>query len=259
MPSANPPSVSLRQVSLRFSQANAPAVEDISLEIAPGEFLAFLGPSGSGKTTLLRLAAGLETPTSGSIRIDGADPLRARPGMAYIFQDATLLPWLDARRNIEVPLRLRGLSRLKRQPIVNEMLRLVRLEEVQRRYPGQLSGGMKMRVSVARALATAPDLLLLDEPFGALDEMTRHALNEELLTLRERKPWTGLFVTHSVEEAVFLADRVAILCATPGRVAEIVEVTLPRPRRAELRESAAYFSLVSRINARLRQTLPEPA
>jgi NitT/TauT family transport system ATP-binding protein len=199
--------VVFHEVSKRFG--NGPLVLDrLDFDVGVGEFVALIGPSGCGKSTLLRLIAGLSPVSSGELLIEGRAPECGRRETAFIFQDPTLLPWLNVQRNIEVPLRIRGTPREERRRVSDDMLRLVRLADVRDRYPRQLSGGMKMRVSVARALAQAPRLLLMDEPFGALDEMTRQHLNEELLELRHAQNWTAFFVTHSVAEAVFLSTRI---------------------------------------------------
>jgi NitT/TauT family transport system ATP-binding protein len=173
--------------------------------------------------------------------------------VAFIFQEPTLLPWLNVQHNIEVPLRLRGLSAAERRRRSTELLELVRLREDRRKFPRQLSGGMKMRVSVARALVQAPQLLLMDEPFGALDEMTRQHLNEELLDLRRAQSWTAFFVTHSVAEAVFLSSRILVMAARPGRIRREVAVPFPYPRGPELRVEAGFHRLVDEVSAELRR------
>ena len=181
-------------------------LEDISLHASRGEFVSFIGPSGCGKTTLLKLIAGLARVSEGQLSIAGGEPTDFRRHMAFIFQEPTLLPWLSVAKNIQLPLRLRGVPENERHEIAGRLIRLVRLDDVKDFYPRELSGGMKMRVSVARALALSPKILLLDEPFGALDEMTRNHLNEELLAIRSAEEWTAFFVTHSVSEAVFLSS-----------------------------------------------------
>ena len=185
------------------------ALRDLNLEISRGQFVSIVGPSGCGKSTFLRLVAGLDAPTSGELRVDGHDPL----GLAFVFQDATLLPWRSVAHNITLPLELRREDADER---VAQTLALVGLTDFAAAYPAQLSGGMRMRVSIARALVTRPQILLLDEPFGALDEITRQRLNEELLHLWQEDRWTGLFVTHNVSEAVFLSQRVLVMSARPG-------------------------------------------
>ncbi len=223
------------------------------LELSEGALTAVVGPSGCGKSTLLRLVASLSRPTRGEVRIGGNGARAEPPGrMGIVFQDATLLPWLDVRRNIELPLRLRGIAAPERREAAREQARRVGLGGVIDRHPAQLSGGMKMRVSLARALAADPAILLLDEPFGALDALTRDRLNEELSALQERGRWTAVFVTHSVTEAVFLADRILVFSPGPGEVAGDIAVDLPRPRRADLRETDAFHRLVTRVSGMVR-------
>jgi len=251
-----PASVAMEAVGKRF--ADGPEVlASVTLTARPGDFIALIGPSGCGKTTLLRLLAGLTPPSEGAITVDGVIPAEAREHLSFIFQEPTLLPWLSAQRNVELPLRLRGEADAARQERARELLRLVGLEQAAAQYPRQLSGGMKMRVSLARALTRQPGLLLLDEPFAALDELTRNRLNEDLLRLRERAPFTAFFVTHSVSEAVFLSNRIFVLAANPGRVAAEIVAPFPYPRTAELRESPEYLQLVARITTRLRAHSPQ--
>ncbi len=226
----------------------------IDCAVAAGEFVSLIGPSGCGKSTLLRLIAGLSPISGGELRVDGHPPRRGHAGTAFIFQEPTLLPWLNVQRNIEVPLRIRRTAVAERRRLAREMLERVQLTDARRKFPRQLSGGMKMRVSVARALVQAPRLLLMDEPFGALDEMTRHHLNEELLELRQAQNWTALFVTHSVAEAVFLSSRILVMAANPGRIVADLPVPFPHPRRADLREQPAFHDLVDRVSAELRPT-----
>jgi NitT/TauT family transport system ATP-binding protein len=231
----------------------ARVLENVSLRVASGEFVSLIGPSGCGKSTLLKLVSGLSAPTSGQISIEGMTPLNARETISFIFQDATLLPWRNVISNVSLGLELEGMAKPRRTKIVEELLALVGLDQVGDRYPRQLSGGMKMRVSIARALATTPRLLLMDEPFGALDEMTRDRLNEELLRLRERDRWTALFVTHSVAEAVFLSNRIIVLGANPGRVLFDIPVAFPYPRDDALRGSEAYQRAVVEVSVALRE------
>ena len=242
--------VSLSNLSKRYG-SSPPVLRQIDLAIDQGEFVSLIGPSGCGKSTLLKLISGLTNPSSGSILIDGMTPVNARKTMSYIFQDATLLPWRTVARNVGLGLELEHVGREVRKEKVQSLLELVGLTHVARAYPRQLSGGMKMRVSVARALATTPHLLLMDEPFGALDEMTRHRLNEELLALRQRQRSTTLFVTHSISEAVFLSDRILLMGANPGRVCEEITVTLPSTRTAELRNEAGFLQFVAQVGRRL--------
>jgi NitT/TauT family transport system ATP-binding protein len=245
------PEIALHGVSKRYRNA-AVALESISLSVERGEFVTFLGPSGCGKSTLLKLVSGLSPASGGTVRVNGMTPENARELMSFIFQDATLLPWRTVEHNVGLGLELEHAPRAARAERVARMLELVSLGNVTKRYPRQLSGGMKMRVSIARALVSRPRILLMDEPFAALDEMTRDRLNEELLRLFIEQKWTVLFVTHSVAEAVFLSSRIVILAAHPGRVAHELEVNLPWPRTAETRESKAYEEAVTQASRLLR-------
>jgi NitT/TauT family transport system ATP-binding protein len=247
--------VRLSAVTKRFG--DGPVVLDgIDLTAATGDFVALIGPSGCGKTTILRLISGLSPVTSGTVTVGGRRASEARDRLGYIFQDATLLPWLSVTANLEAPLRIKGVAKTERRRICQEMLERVRLQGVAERVPRQLSGGMKMRVSVARALALAPELLLLDEPFGALDEMTRNHLNEELLQLREHHAWTAFFVTHSVSEAVFLSNRIVVLGTNPGRIVAEIQVPFPYPRTAALRQEPGFHQLVDHVSQSLRAVDP---
>jgi NitT/TauT family transport system ATP-binding protein len=246
-----PPEISIDSVSKQF-RSGALALERVSMQVAKGEFVSLLGPSGCGKSTLLRLVSGLTPATAGSVVVNGKTPASARAEMSFIFQDATLLPWRTVERNVGLGLELEHAPRSERKAKVAKMLELVGLTHVAGRYPRQLSGGMKMRVSIARALVSRPRILLLDEPFAALDEMSRDRLNEELLRLYAEQQWTVLFVTHSVAEAVFLSTRVVILAAHPGRVAHVVPIELPWPRTAETRMTDAYEEQVAHVSRLLR-------
>jgi len=245
------PEIELMGVSKRYRNA-AVAIEDISLTVQRGEFVTFLGPSGCGKSTLLKLVSGLSPVSGGAVRVNGMTPENARQLVSFIFQDATLLPWRTVEENVGLGMELEHAARPARKERVAKMLDLVSLSHVAKRYPRQLSGGMKMRVSIARALASRPRILLMDEPFAALDEMTRDRLNEELLRLYSEQKWTVLFVTHSVAEAVFLSTRVVILAAHPGRVAHEIAVDLPWPRTAATRESKAFEEQVTQASRLLR-------
>ena len=245
------PEIALNSVGKRFRNG-AVALSDISLAVERGEFVTFLGPSGCGKSTLLKLIAGLSSPSQGRIQVNGMTPENARELISFIFQDATLLPWRTVEKNVGLGLELEHAARVVRRERVARMLDLVGLQHVANSYPRQLSGGMKMRVSIARALVSKPRILLMDEPFAALDEMTRDRLNEELLRLHAEQQWTVLFVTHSVSEAVFLSSRVVILAAHPGRVAQEVDVHLAWPRTADTRESLAFEEIVTHVTRLLR-------
>jgi NitT/TauT family transport system ATP-binding protein len=243
--------IALDGVSKQF-RAGALALQDVSLQVKKGEFVSLLGPSGCGKSTLLRLVSGLTAATSGAIAVNGILPVNARELMSFIFQDATLLPWRTVEQNVGLGLELEHAARALRREKVAKMLDLVGLTHVAKRYPRQLSGGMKMRVSIARALVSRPRILLLDEPFAALDEMSRDRLNEELLRLYLEQQWTVLFVTHSVAEAVFLSTRIVVLAPHPGRIAHVVPVELPWPRTAETRLTPAFEQEVARVSRLLR-------
>ena len=220
------------------------ALHNLNLAIGRGQFVSIVGPSGCGKSTFLRLVAGLDAPTSGELRVEGHDPL----GLAFVFQDATLLPWRSVAHNITLPLELRREDADER---VTQTLALVGLTDFAAAYPAQLSGGMRMRVSIARALVTRPQILLLDEPFGALDEITRQRLNEELLRLWQEDRWTGLFVTHNVSEAVFLSQRVLVMSARPGRILADIPIPFPYPRSPYLRSAPEFIRIANGISRQL--------
>ena len=243
--------IALDGVTKQF-RSGALALQNVSIRVEKGEFVSLLGPSGCGKSTLLRLVSGLTPASAGSITVNGMTPVNARELMSFIFQDATLLPWRTVEQNVGLGMELEHMARPARKEKVAKMLGLVGLTHVAQRYPRQLSGGMKMRVSIARALVSRPRILLMDEPFAALDEMSRDRLNEELLRLYLEHHWTVMFVTHSVAEAVFLSTRIVILASHPGRVAHVVPVELAWPRTAETRLTAAYESEVARISRLLR-------
>jgi NitT/TauT family transport system ATP-binding protein len=236
------PLVSLKSISKTFSNGTV-ALNDMSLDIGVGEFLSLLGPSGCGKSTVLRIIAGLGEPTSGSIEWPSADHDAAgRPQreIGFVFQEPTLMPWATVFNNVWLPLRLRGVSKATAREEVMEALRMVGLDKFAESYPRELSGGMKMRVSIARALITRPKLLLMDEPFAALDEITRFKLNDDLLHLWETFGWTVIFVTHSVFESVYLSNRIAVMAARPGRIFEDLAIDAPYPRDEDFRTSPAY-------------------
>ena len=246
-----PPLVEFRDVSKRFG-AGPLVLDRLSFAAAPGDFISIIGPSGCGKSTLLRLIAGLSPITGGALAVDGMTPEAAAAELAFVFQEPTLLPWLTVARNVELAQKLRGVAPAERTATCRRVLELVRLADRAGAYPRQLSGGQKMRVSLARSLALTPKILLLDEPFGALDEMTREHLNEELLAIRQQQAWTAFFVTHSVAEAVFLSNRVLVLAANPGRLHTEVRIDLPYPRTVETRLSRAYLDLVADVSRVLR-------
>ncbi len=245
--SAAPPIVEFQSVAKRYG--DGPLVLDgIDFRAQPGDFVSLIGPSGCGKSTLLRLIAGLSPVTSGTISIAGRSPEAAAAELAFVFQEPTLLPWLTVAGNIELPQKLRGIKPAARAGARDQALALVKLAGREHAHPRQLSGGQKMRVSIARALTLDPRLMLLDEPFGALDEMTREHLNEELLTIRATRNWTAFFVTHSVAEAVFLSNRILIMRANPGGIAHEITVDLPAERTGETRLTRRYQELVAEVS-----------
>jgi NitT/TauT family transport system ATP-binding protein len=258
--------VSIAGVSKTF-KGGTTALRDIGLEIHPGEFVSLIGPSGCGKSTLLRIVGDLVAPTEGRVVVNGKTPHQARLDRDYgiVFQDAVLYDWRTVAKNISLPLEMGGWDRRRRSARVAEMLSLVELEGFADHYPWQLSGGMQQRVSIARALSFSPALLLMDEPFGALDEMTRERLNAELLRIWEETRSTIVFVTHSIAEAVFLSTRVVVMSARPGRISELVEIDLPQPRTAATREEPRFFELVTAVREALHmgadaeRRAPEPA
>lgn len=254
---AGVPIVKFSRVCKRFGDG-PPVLDGVDLDCQRGDFISLIGPSGCGKSTLLRLVAALSPVTSGELEVFGGEAGQAHAQLGFIFQEATLLPWLTARENVELPLRLRGVPATERARRALELLRLVRLGAAADYYPRQLSGGMRMRVSIARALVFAPQLLLLDEPFGALDEMTRNHLNEELLDWRSESPFTAFFVTHSVTEAVFLSNRIIVMGAAPGHIHAEVHVDLPYPRHPEVRDLPAYHEKVAAVSALLHAVEVKP-
>jgi NitT/TauT family transport system ATP-binding protein len=231
------------------------ALSDVDLEVRDGEFVSLIGPSGCGKSTLLRLIADLIEPSTGTVTVAGQGAAKARKEQAYgiAFQQAGLFEWRTVLRNVELPLELRGLSKRERKARAEEMLALVGLEDFAGHYPAQLSGGMQQRVAIARALAVQPPLLLMDEPFGALDEMTRERLQSELLGICAKTGTSTVFVTHSISEAVFLSNRVVVMSARPGRITASVEVGLPSRDDAG-RQSPAYFDKITEVRQALRGT-----
>jgi NitT/TauT family transport system ATP-binding protein len=245
--------VSLRKVGKTFASGDVVALQEIDLEIQPREFISLIGPSGCGKSTLLRIIGDLIRPSSGDVVVNGKTAHAARRDRDYgiVFQDAVLYDWRNVARNISLPLELAGWDRTRRETRVREMLELVELTGFEKRHPWQLSGGMQQRVSIARALSFEPALLLMDEPFGALDEMTRERLNAELLRIWQETGSTIVFVTHSIAEAVFLSTRVVVMSPRPGRITEIVAVDLPQPRTNETREDPRFFELVTQVREAL--------
>jgi NitT/TauT family transport system ATP-binding protein len=252
--SAGQPVVRVAGVTKTFPQGDVTALQDIDLELAPREFVSLIGPSGCGKSTLLRVIGDLIQPTHGSVTINGKSARQARSDGDYgiVFQDSVLFDWRTVSKNIALPLEMLGWERQRRRQRIAEMLTLVELTGFGEHHPWQLSGGMQQRVAIARALSFEPALLLMDEPFGALDEMTRERLNLELLSIWEKTANTVVFVTHSITEAVFLSGRVVVMSPRPGRIAGAVDVDLPYPRTVETREAPRFFELVTQVRELLR-------
>jgi NitT/TauT family transport system ATP-binding protein len=255
--SAAGPALAISGLGVSFATPEGPvhALKDVDLDVAPGEFISLIGPSGCGKTTLMRLVADLEQASAGAISVGGLTPRQAREARAYgyVFQAPALYPWRTIERNVTLPLEIMGFSRAEQRERARRTLAEVGLTGFERRFPWQLSGGMQQRASIARALAFDAGLLLMDEPFGALDEIVRDRLNEQLHALWEKTGKTALFVTHSIQEAVFLSTRVVVMSPRPGRIVEIVDcATLPRERKLELRETPEFLEVARRVREGLR-------
>ena len=246
--------VRIEGVTKTFAQGDVTALQDIDLELAPREFVSLIGPSGCGKSTLLRVIGDLTEPSAGSVTVNGKSARQARQDGDYgiVFQDAVLFDWRTVAKNISLPLEMLDWDRARRKRRVAEMLDLVELTGFADHHPWQLSGGMQQRVAIARALSFEPALLLMDEPFGALDEMTRERLNLELLSIWQQTGNTVVFVTHSISEAVFLSSRVVVMSPRPGRIAGTVQIDLPYPRTVETREAPRFFELVTEVRELLR-------
>ncbi|HZY44588.1 MAG TPA: ABC transporter ATP-binding protein [Anaerolineae bacterium] len=252
------PIVSIRGVAKVFNQNSnnsVKALDNINVDIQPGEFVSLLGPSGCGKSTLLRLVGDLTPPSAGSIRIKDKTAHQARLDRDYgmVFQQATLYDWRSVGKNVQLPLEVMNFPPAKRETRTLEMLKLVQLEEFSQHYPWQLSGGMQQRVAIARALAFEPSILLMDEPFGALDEMTRERMQLEVLRIWSQTKTTVIFVTHSIPEAVFLSNRVVVMSARPGRVTGVIDIDLPQPRDVETREHPHFFEKITEVREMLRK------
>jgi NitT/TauT family transport system ATP-binding protein len=246
--------VAIKGVTKSFPKGNVTALQEIDLQIEPGEFVSLIGPSGCGKSTLLRVIGDLTPPSAGTVEVNGKSAHQARLDHDYgmVFQDSVLFDWRTVAKNIGLPLEMLGFDRSRRTQRVDEMLQLVELQGFGDHHPWQLSGGMQMRVAIARALAFEPALLLMDEPFGALDEMTRERLNIELLDIWRRMSSTIVFVTHSISEAVFLSTKVVVMSPRPGRVAGTVHIDLPQPRSGDTREDPRFFEKVTEVRELLR-------
>jgi NitT/TauT family transport system ATP-binding protein len=253
--------VSLRRVSKVFGKGGVVALSGIDLDVRPREFVSLIGPSGCGKSTLLRVVGDLVQPTEGEVVVNGKSAHQARVDRDYgiVFQDAVLYDWRTVAKNISLPLEMLGWSRRRRADRVRELLELVELTGFEGNHPWELSGGMQQRVSIARALSFEPALLLMDEPFGALDEMTRERLNAELLRIWADTGSTIVFVTHSISEAVFLSTRVVVMSPRPGRIAGVVDVDLTQPRTADTREEPRFFELVTNVRDKLRSGTADEA
>ncbi|MEP0961814.1 MAG: ABC transporter ATP-binding protein [Roseobacter sp.] len=243
-------------LNLTFQTNDGPvhALKDVNLDIKAGDFVSFIGPSGCGKTTFLRCIAGLETPTAGDISVNGMTPDEARRARAYgyVFQAAGLYPWRTIGGNIRLPLEIMGFSKVEQSERVARVLDLVDLEGFDRKFPWQLSGGMQQRASIARALAFDADILLMDEPFGALDEIVRDHLNEQLLNLWARTEKTIGFVTHSIPEAVYLSTKIVVMSPRPGRISDVIESPLPKERPLDIRDSPEFIEIAHRVRDGLR-------
>lgn len=252
-----PPVISTSNLSLTFQTNDGPvhALSDINLDMAEGEFVSLIGPSGCGKTTLLRVIADLEQPTEGTLTVNGVTPEQARLSRAYgyVFQAAALYPWRTIAKNIALPLEIMGLSQAEQKERISRNMEMVNLTGFENKFPWQLSGGMQQRASIARALAVEPDLLLMDEPFGALDEIVRDHLNEQLLKLWAKTNKTVVFVTHSIPEAVFLSTKIVVMSPRPGRVHDVINCNLPRDRTLDIRETPEFLNIAHRVREGLRQ------
>jgi NitT/TauT family transport system ATP-binding protein len=248
--------VDVRNVSLTFETADGKvdALSNVSLQIADGEFVSFIGPSGCGKTTMLRVIADLQQPTAGTLLVNGmsAEQARLERRYGYVFQAPALFPWRTIEKNLKLPLEIMGFSDSEQKLRAARYLALVNLNGFERKFPWQLSGGMQQRVSIARALSFDPALLLMDEPFGALDEIVRDHLNEQLLQLWDKTGKTVLFVTHSIPEAVFLSTKIVVMSPRPGRIIDIIDCNFPRDRTLEIRETPEFLKIAQRVRVGLR-------
>lgn len=249
--------IEAEKLNLTFETADGPviALSDVNLTIQAGEFASFIGPSGCGKTTLMRVVADLEQPSNGKINVNGMTPHEARIARAYgyVFQAPALYPWRTVEKNIHLPLEIMGLPMAERKERAEHYLKMVNLEGFAKKFPWQLSGGMQQRVSIARALSLKPELLLMDEPFGALDEITRDHLNEQLYTLWKETQKTVIFITHSITEAVFLSSKIVIMSPRPGRIVKVIESDLSAEDRKDIRESKRFLEIAHEVRETLRE------
>jgi NitT/TauT family transport system ATP-binding protein len=254
------PMISLRAVSKRYETARGSvmSLDRVDLDVAQSEFVTIVGPSGCGKSTMLNLIAGLLEPTAGDVLVNGARVVGPGPDRGVIFQQYALFPWLNALQNVEFGLQLQGVKRRERREVAQRYLDLVGLGDFAKALPKELSGGMKQRCAIARAYAVNPSILLMDEPFGALDALTRVQMHDDLLHTWEQERTTAVFITHDVDEAVYLATRVVVMSARPGRISEIVDVPLPYPRTEEIRLSAAFAELRARVWRRVHEGMDRP-
>ncbi|MFH1805601.1 MAG: ABC transporter ATP-binding protein [Pseudomonadota bacterium] len=256
MPVSQDAVVDIQKLTLTFQTADGPvyALSDVDLTINRGEFVSFIGPSGCGKTTLLRVIADLEKATSGDVSINGVSASEARQNRAYgyVFQAPALLPWRSIERNVTLPLEIMEMTKAERVKRAHDALKLVELNGFEKKFPWQLSGGMQQRASIARALSFDADLLLMDEPFGALDEIVRDHLNEQLLKLWARTNKTVAFVTHSIPEAVYLSSKIVVMSPRPGRIIDVIETKFPKDRTLDIRESPEFLEIAHRVREGLR-------
>ena len=248
--------ISVKDVDLIFETNDGPvhALKDVSLEVEEGDFVSFIGPSGCGKTTLLRAIAALEIPTKGHLTVNGKSPddARIQREYGYVFQAAGLYPWRTVEGNIKLPLEIMGYSQTEKKERIQKVIELVELKGFEKKFPWQLSGGMQQRASIARALAFDANILLMDEPFGALDEIVRDHLNEQLLELWKKTKKTICFVTHSIPEAVYLSTKIVVMSPRPGRIIDVIESTLPNERPLNIRDSSEFISISQRVREGLR-------
>ena len=249
--------IDINNLFLTFETQSEPvhALSGINMKVNSGDFVSLIGPSGCGKTTLLRVIADLEKPTSGTISVEGKSPNQARldRSYGYVFQTPALLPWRNIESNIHLPLEMSGYSKSEQKKLSQKYLSLVSLTGFEKKYPWQLSGGMQQRVSIARALSFDPDMLLMDEPFGALDEITRDRLNEELLRLWEQTQKTVVFVTHSIPEAVFLSSKIVVMSARPGKIIDVIDTNFPKDRNLDIRESKEFLKVSQLVREGLKE------